>query len=120
MDKLWGLIMSNISDGTVRSTVRFAAALVTLGVSSLALGAATLLTSTPANAYGTHHAFCIQGNEFPGLSACTFDTYAQCLATASGRNLVCIANPYFAGASDDPYAYQNRAHPFPPNAYWYR
>ena len=87
-----------------------------------------LLSSTgPANAYGRRHAFCIQGDEYPGLSTCTFDTYAQCMASASGRNLACIANPYFEGPSDDPYAYQNRARPFPPryipappNAYWDR
>ena len=41
----------------------------------------------------------------------------QCLASASGRNLACIANPYFAGASDDPYAYQNRGRAFPPGYY---
>ena len=35
--------------------------------------------------------------------------------SASGRGLTCIANPYFAGASNDPYAFQNRSRPFPPN-----
>jgi hypothetical protein len=63
---------------------------------------------TPARAFGTHHAFCLTGDEWPGLSNCTFDTYAQCQASSSGRPLTCIANPYFAGESDDPYAYQNR------------
>jgi len=94
---------------------------------ALALGASTLLSNAPAFAYGTRHAFCIQGDEYPGLSACTFDTYAQCQASASGRNLECLANPYFDGASDDPYAYQNRARrippgyvPDPPNPYQYR
>jgi len=70
--------------------------------------AVTLGASTPAHAFGTHHAFCLTGDEWPGLSNCTFDTYAQCQASASGRALTCIANPYFGGESDDPYAYQNR------------
>ena len=75
-----------------------------------------MFSALPAQAYGVNHAFCIQGGEeYPGLSNCTFDTYEQCLASASGRNLSCIANPYFAGASNDPYAYQNRSRPFPPN-----
>ncbi len=95
---------------------------------AIAIGSSTILScATPARAYGSRHAFCIQGNEYPGLSTCTFDTYAQCMASASGRNLACIANPYFGGPSDDPYAYQNRARPFPPhyipeppNPYWYR
>ena len=83
-------------------------------LAALALGALTTLSNGSANAYGTRHAFCIQGDEYPGLSTCTFDTYAQCLATASGRDLRCLPNPYFAGVSDDPYAYQNRGRPFPP------
>ena len=78
--------------------------------------ALALIGTSPARAVGTNHAFCIQGGEqYQGLSNCTFDTYEQCQASASGRNLDCIANPYFAGASDDPYAYQNRNRPFPPN-----
>lgn len=87
----------------------FAAAMLTTGLLLLA-------SAWPANAYGTRHAFCLQGGEeYPGLSNCTFDTYAQCQASASGRNLSCIANPYFSGESDDPYAYQNRGRAFPPN-----
>ena len=77
---------------------------------------ALLLTNPPtAHAVGTAHAFCLQGYEYPGLSYCPFDTYEQCLATASGRNLQCVANPFYNGPSDDPYAYQNRGRPFPPN-----
>jgi hypothetical protein len=94
----------------------------------LIIGGCTLIgTTTPASAVGTSHAFCLQGYEYPALSYCPFDTYAQCQATASGRNLTCVANPYFVGGSDDPYAYQNRGRafppsyiPVPPNAYGYR
>ena len=68
----------------------------------------------PAQAVGDRHAFCLQGDDAPGLSQCTFDTYAQCMATASGRYLNCVANPYFVGETDDPYAYQNRNRQFPP------
>lgn len=75
---------------------------------SLAIATFALGTATPTRAFGTHHAFCLTGDEWPGLSNCTFDTYAQCQASSSGRALTCIANPYFAGQSDDPYAYQNR------------
>ena len=55
-----------------------------------------------------------RGPESPGLSQCTFDAYAQYIATTSGRDLTCVANPYFVGKSDDPYAYENRGRPFPP------
>jgi hypothetical protein len=88
-------------------------ALAALGALSFAL-----FCAAPAEAVGTRHPFCLQGDEYPGLSACTFDTYAQCLATASGRKVYCIANPYFSGATDDPYAYRNRYRPFPQDYYY--
>lgn len=78
-----------------------------VALATLAACGFALLSATPAQAVGSRHPFCLQGDEYPGLSACTFDTYAQCLATASGRKLYCIANPYFAGETDDPYAYQS-------------
>lgn len=83
-------------------------------LATIAVSAVVLIGMMPARAVGSRHAFCLQGDEFPGLSNCTFDTYAQCQASASGRFLACVANPYFAGQSDDPYAYQNRNRPFPP------
>ena len=86
-----------------------------LVLAGIAASALAFIVAMPAQAAGTRHAFCMQGDEFPGLSNCTFDTYEQCLATASGRNLSCLANPYYGGPSDDPYAYQNRARSFPPN-----
>jgi len=81
----------------------------------LSAGALALISIWPAHAVGTRHAFCLQGYEYPALSYCPFDTYEQCLATASGRNLECVANPFYDGPSNDPYAYQNRGRPFPPN-----
>jgi Protein of unknown function (DUF3551) len=59
-----------------------------------------LVGSTPAGAVGTSYPFCIQGDEYPGLSNCTFTSYEQCQATASGRNLQCIENPYYTGGRD--------------------
>ena len=82
--------------------------------------ALALLDMVPANAYGVRHPFCLTGDEWPGLSNCTFDTYEQCQASASGRSLMCIANPYFAGQTDDPYAYQNRNRVQSPGANWPR
>src|ERR1044072_9233417 len=63
----------------------------------IASGVAALGTA-PAQAVGTRYPFCIQGDEQPGLSNCTFTSYEQCAATASGRRLYCIPNPYYAGA----------------------
>ena len=62
------------------------------------------LFAAPAEAVGTRYPFCIQGDDYPGLSNCTFTSYEQCQATASGRLLTCIANPYFVGESEPPLA----------------
>lgn len=68
----------------------------------LAAGGLTVLGTAPAAAVGTRYPFCIQGDEQPGLSNCTFTSYEQCQATASGRRLWCIANPYYIGERDTP------------------
>jgi len=60
------------------------------------------LAASPAAAVGTRYPFCIQGDDQPGLSNCTFTSYEQCLASASGRKLSCLANPYFVGTRDAP------------------
>ena len=80
----------------------------------VSVGALAAIGVAPAGAVGTRYPFCIQGNEHPGLSNCTFTSYEQCQATASGRFLYCIANPYFMGESDDRHAYGRRRPPPPP------
>jgi Protein of unknown function (DUF3551) len=71
-----------------------------LVVALLAVSGSAMLGTAPAAAVGTRSPFCIQGDEFPGLSNCTFTSYAQCQASASGRNLYCIANPYYSAGGD--------------------
>jgi len=71
------------------------------------------LGARPAEAVGTRYPFCIQGDEYPGLSNCTFTSYEQCAATASGRMLTCIANPYYVGDSDASPTYERRLPPPP-------
>jgi hypothetical protein len=84
---------------------------------AVTLAGLTLISSQPAHAYPAQHAFCLQGDVYPGWSFCKFDTYAQCWATASGINAACVANPFYGGESDDPYAYQNRPRPYAPRHY---
>ena len=77
------------------------------------------LAPAPANAVGTRYPFCIQGDEQPGLSNCTFTSYEQCAATASGRRLYCIPNPYYVpeGDAPPPAAYGRSMPPPPPAGY---
>jgi len=82
---------------------------------TLALLAASGLAMTmaaPAAAVGSRHPFCIQGDEQPGLSGCEFDSYQQCAATASGRFLSCIENPYFNTGGSRAYR-SRRVAPYP-------
>jgi hypothetical protein len=73
----------------------------------LAAGGLAMVGGAPARAVGTQYPFCIQGDEYPGLSNCTFTSYEQCQATASGRNLQCIENPFYnPGGDPDPRAYR--------------
>jgi len=66
-----------------------------------------ILASAPAHAVGTRYPFCLQGNDSPGLSNCTFTSYEQCQATASGRFLYCVANPFYGGGAE-PDVYRER------------
>lgn len=45
--------------------------------------------------------YCIRGCDFGGgLGNCSFSSYEQCQATASGREASCAANPYFNADAD--------------------
>jgi hypothetical protein len=65
---------------------------------ALATSAAIFATGlTPAGAQ--NYPYCIQGDDFPGgAGECSFSSYAQCQATASGRTAHCEPNPYFLNA----------------------
>ena len=75
----------------------------------LAAGGLAAAGLTPAEAVGSRYPFCLQGNDSPGLSNCTFTSYEQCQATASGRRLWCLENPYYvreSGGGAPPSAYR--------------
>jgi hypothetical protein len=47
--------------------------------------------------------FCIKGCDFGGGSGrgdCSFSSYAQCQASASGRTAWCDANPYYGARAE--------------------
>jgi hypothetical protein len=54
--------------------------------------------------------FCIRGCDFgAGRGDCSFVSYQQCQATASGRDAWCDANPYYRGdAQPDRHNYSKR------------
>ena len=65
----------------------------------LSAGGLAMVGAAPAEAVGTRYPFCIQGDEAPGLSQCTFTSYEQCQATASGRFLTASKIPFTTPAT---------------------
>jgi hypothetical protein len=60
----------------------------------LAVSAATVTmvaVSSPAAAYD--YPYCAQGRSIGVPGDCSYSTYAQCVASASGRGLYCNVNP---------------------------
>jgi hypothetical protein len=63
----------------------------------LAAGAVAVIAITPDAARARDYPFCIKGGAYEGgVGDCSFDTYAQCQATASGRDSYCDANPFYS------------------------
>jgi hypothetical protein len=60
----------------------------------LAVGAVTMAAPTPAAAYD--YAWCVTGGGWGYPGDCSYQTYAQCLASASGRRVWCNINPRVA------------------------
>jgi Protein of unknown function (DUF3551) len=60
----------------------------------MAIGAASAANVVPAAA--REYPFCIRGCDYGStLGDCSFSSYQQCQATASGRLAYCGENPYF-------------------------
>ena len=75
----------------MRQNIRYA------GLAALALvsaASAVIAGSTPAAAFD--YPYCLQGKQtgIPGECACS--SYAQCMASASGRDAYCAINPRVA------------------------
>jgi hypothetical protein len=48
----------------------------------------------------TQYPFCIQGPDNPGWSGCSFSSYHECQAAASGTEAECIANPWYQASGN--------------------
>jgi len=57
----------------------------------LAAGSATLAGPIPAAAYD--YPYCVQGRGVGVPGDCSYQTYGQCMASASGRGVYCNVNP---------------------------
>jgi hypothetical protein len=59
-----------------------------------AAGVASVATAAPAAAQAD--AWCVQGRDMGIPGDCSYSSYAQCMASASGRNAYCNINPRVA------------------------
>lgn len=65
-----------------------------------AVGVGSLTGSAPAAAYD--YPWCVQGRGVGIPGDCSYQTYAQCMASASGRNVYCNVNPLVAFGQQQP------------------
>lgn len=63
-------------------------------VTLAAAGLASAATATPAAAYD--YPYCLQGRQTGIPGECSYSSYEQCAAAASGRSAFCNINPRFA------------------------
>ncbi|QWG16458.1 DUF3551 domain-containing protein [Bradyrhizobium sediminis] len=76
-------------------------------LAAVAVGTMVSIDMTPSPVQARDYLFCIKGDIYDSpVGDCSFDTYEQCLATASGRLAYCDVNPF--------YAYPNRGYPKKP------
>lgn len=85
----------------MRKTVLAIATLMVAGMASIA---------GPAPAAAYDYPYCLQGRGVGIPGDCSYQTYAQCMASASGRALYCNINPRVAFARQGrqaprPYSY---------------
>ena len=69
-----------------------------------AAGAASMVGSSPASAFD--YPYCIQGRGVGIPGDCSYRSYAECMATASGRAVYCNINPRVA------FGQQRRGRPY--------
>ncbi|WP_425991094.1 DUF3551 domain-containing protein [Afipia sp. DC4300-2b1] len=72
-------------------------------LAALALAGVAIFGAGSAEA--RDYRFClVEGGFASGPGTCYYDTYAQCMASASGRRAYCQVNPVFAFAEQGRYA----------------
>jgi hypothetical protein len=55
----------------------------------------------PASAQiATQYPVCIQGIDNPGWSGCSFNSFQECQAAASGTEAECLSNPWYKSGND--------------------
>jgi hypothetical protein len=81
-------------------------------ITALSVLAVIHCSATAQAQVSTQFPFCLQGDDYPGWSNCSFASYQQCQAPASGTVNECLANPWYqAGDNAAPAPDANTASP---------
>ena len=78
-------------------------------VISAALAAGATMTAGAGPAAAFDYPYCIQGRGWGVPGDCSYSSYAQCMASASGRAVSCNINPRVAFGQSR--AWRERRHP---------
>jgi hypothetical protein len=62
----------------------------------LAAAALAVLTSAASSASAQDYPYCLRGRDTGIPGDCSYASYGQCMASASGRNAYCNVNPRVA------------------------
>jgi hypothetical protein len=76
-----------------------------LTLALIAIGTLGMEREGSAQTAISQYPFCIQGEDNPGWSGCSFNSLAACQAAASGTVAECLSNPWYqagANAAPDP------------------
>ncbi len=82
-----------------------------LFLAAVAVGALASIGIAASPALARDYPFCIKGDDYDSvIGDCSFDTYQQCLASASGRRAYCDANPFYAYPKKPDVVYPKKRH----------
>jgi hypothetical protein len=60
------------------------------------------LMSDPSSAQtATQYPFCVQGVDNPGWSGCSFTSFHECQAAASGTEAECLSSPWYKAGGNE-------------------
>ena len=83
-------------------------------LAAVAVGALASVGMTPSPVQARDYPFCIKGDDFGGgVGDCSFDSYEQCMATASDRKAYCDVNPFYVYPRRPDIAYPKKRHRHP-------
>jgi hypothetical protein len=81
-------------------------------LAAVALGAVASIAIAPSPVQARDYPFCIKGADYDNsIGDCSFDSYEQCQATASGRRAYCDSNPFYVSPGRPDLVYPKKRAP---------